>query len=227
MLKNIKAVLFDLDGTLVDSMWIWKSVDEEYFEKKGLVLSSDEIDSFQQELEGMGFTETAVFFKKRFGIEDSLEEIKAAWISMATEKYCNEVPLKDGVKEFLEYLKEQQIPSAICSSNSIELIKMVLKAHEIDNYFTKMITCCDVSASKPEPDVYLAAAKALNVSPENCLVFEDVPKGIEAGRNAGMTVCAVDDAFSASDEKEKKEKADYFIRSYDEIQAKTYERCGV
>ena len=163
MLKNIKAVLFDLDGTLVDSMWIWKSVDEEYFEKKGLVLSSDEIDSFQQELEGMGFTETAVFFKKRFGIEDSLEEIKAAWISMATEKYCNEVPLKDGVKEFLEYLKEQQIPSAICSSNSIELIKMVLKAHEIDNYFTKMITCCDVSASKPAPDVYLAAAKALNV----------------------------------------------------------------
>lgn len=65
MLKNIKAVLFDLDGTLVDSMWIWKSVDEEYFEKKGLVLSSDEIDSFQQELEGMGFTETAVFFKKQ------------------------------------------------------------------------------------------------------------------------------------------------------------------
>ena len=62
MLKNIKAVMFDLDGTLVDSMWIWKSVDEEYFEKKGLVLSSDEIDSFLQEFEGMGYTETAVFF---------------------------------------------------------------------------------------------------------------------------------------------------------------------
>lgn len=70
-------------------------------------------------------------------------------------------------------------------------------------------------------------AEDLGVQPEECLVFEDVPKGIEAGRNAGMTVCAVDDAFSASDEKEKKEKADYFIRSYDEIQAKTYERCGV
>ena len=223
MLKNIKAVLFDLDGTLVDSMWIWKSVDEEYFEKKGLVLSSDEIDSFQQELEGMGFTETAVFFKKRFGIEDSLEEIKAAWISMATEKYCNEVPLKDGVKEFLEYLKEQQIPSAICSSNSIELIKMVLKAHEIDNYFTKMITCCDVSASKPAPDVYLAAAKALNVSPENCLVFEDVPMGILAGKNAGMRVCAVDDWFSRPQDAKKRELADYFIHSYEDITNQTYE----
>ena len=76
MLKNIKAVLFDLDGTLVDSMWIWKSVDEEYFEKKGLVLSSDEIDSFQQELEGMGFTETAVFFKKRFGMCWLLESLR-------------------------------------------------------------------------------------------------------------------------------------------------------
>lgn len=72
MLKNIKAVLFDLDGTLVDSMWIWKSVDEEYFEKKGLVLSSDEIDSFQQELEGMGFTETAVFLKSDL-------ELKIPW----------------------------------------------------------------------------------------------------------------------------------------------------
>ena len=70
-------------------------------------------------------------------------------------------------------------------------------------------------------------AEDLGVQPEEWLVIEDVPKGIEAGRNAGMTVCAVDDAFSASDEKEKKEKADYFISSYDEIQAKTYERCGV
>ena len=223
MLKNIKAVLFDLDGTLVDSMWIWKSVDEEYFEKKGLVLSSDEIDSFQQELEGMGFTETAVFFKKRFGIEDSLEEIKAAWISMATEKYCNEVPLKDGVKEFLEYLKEQQIPSAICSSNSIELIKMVLKAHEIDNYFTKMITCCDVSASKPAPDVYLKAAGQLGAEPSACLVFEDVPMGILAGKNAGMRVCAVDDWFSRPQDAKKRELADYFIHSYEDITNQTYE----
>ncbi len=223
MLKEIKAVLFDLDGTLVDSMWIWKSVDEEYFEKKGLVLSSDEIDSFQQELEGMGFTETAVFFKKRFGIEDSLEEIKSAWISMATEKYCNEVPLKDGVKEFLEYLKEQQIPSAICSSNSIELIKMVLKAHEIDTYFTKMITCCDVAASKPAPDVYLAAAKALKVNPENCLVFEDVPMGILAGKNAGMKVCAVEDGYSKDQIEQKKKLADYYIKDYNEVLNQTFE----
>ena len=80
---------------------------------------------------------------------------------------------------------------------------------------------------KPAPDVYLKVAEDLQVDPRECLVFEDVPKGIEAGKKVGMTVCAVEDACSVSDEVEKREKADYFIRSYDEIKAKTYERCGV
>ena len=75
MLENIKAVIFDLDGTLVDSMWMWKSIDVEYLGKKGIAVPED-IQAFQEELEGMGFTETAVFFKNRFHIEDSLEEIK-------------------------------------------------------------------------------------------------------------------------------------------------------
>ena len=86
-----------------------------------------------------------------------------------------------------------------------------------------MITCCDVSASKPAPDVYLAAAKALNVSPENCLVFEDVPMGILAGKNAGMRVCAVDDWFSRPQDAKKRELADYFIHSYEDITNQTYE----
>ena len=97
MLENIKAVIFDLDGTLVDSMWMWKSIDVEYLGKKGIAVPAD-IQAFQEELEGMGFTETAVFFKNRFQIEDSLEEIKKTWIDMAEEKYCNEVPLKPGVR---------------------------------------------------------------------------------------------------------------------------------
>ena len=75
MLENIKAVIFDLDGTLVDSMWMWKSIDVEYLGRKGIAVPED-IQAFQEELEGMGFTETAVFFKNRFQIEDSLEEIK-------------------------------------------------------------------------------------------------------------------------------------------------------
>ena len=221
MLNNKQAVLFDLDGTLVDSMWLWTAVDETYFAEKGIAVS--EIEEFQKELEGMGFTDTAVFFKEKFGIEDSIDTIKKRWVELAQDKYCNEVPLKEGIKEFLIYLKEKEIPTAICSSNSIQLIQMVLKAHGIEQYCTHSITCCDVAASKPAPDVYLAAASALGVCPENCLVFEDVPMGILAGKQAGMEVCAVEDSYSAGQREEKKKLADYYIENYFQILDHTYE----
>ena len=82
-----------------------------------------------------------------------------------------------------------------------------------------------MAAGKPAPDVYLKVADDLRVSPGECLVFEDVPNGILAGKNAGMEVCAVDDAFSRPDEEEKKRLADYFIHDYYEIRDNTYERC--
>ena len=78
MLENINAVLFDLDGTLVDSMWMWKAVDEEFLAMKGLEVPEN-LEEFQQELEGMGFTETAAYFKERFALPDSLEAIKSTW----------------------------------------------------------------------------------------------------------------------------------------------------
>ena len=216
MLENIKAVIFDLDGTLVDSMWMWKSIDVEYLGRKGIAVPED-IQAFQEELEGMGFTETAVFFKKRFQIEDSLEEIKKTWIFMAEEKYCNEVPLKAGVREFLEELRNRNIRIGISSSNSRELIQAVLKAHGIAEYFDCITTCCEVPNSKPAPDVYLKTAEGLQAEPKDCLVFEDVPMGIMAGKNAGMQVCAVEDAYSKRQEAEKRRLADYYIEDYYEV----------
>lgn len=216
MLKNIKAVIFDLDGTLVDSMWMWKSIDVEYLGKKGIAVPAD-IQAFQEELEGMGFTETAVFFKNRFQIEDSLEEIKKTWILMAEEKYSKEVPLKPGVREFLEELKNRNIPVGISSSNSRDLIVTVLKTHGIEKYFDCITTCCEVPNSKPAPDVYLKTAEGLKAEPKDCLVFEDVPMGIMAGKNAGMQVCAVEDAYSKRQEAEKRRLADYYIEDYYEV----------
>lgn len=216
MLENIKAVIFDLDGTLVDSMWMWKSIDVEYLGRKGIAVPED-IQAFQEELEGMGFTETAVFFKNIFQIEDSLEEIKKTWIFMAEEKYCNEVPLKAGVREFLEELRNRNIRIGISSSNSRELIQVVLKAHGIAEYFDCITTCCEVPNSKPAPDVYLKTAEGLQVEPKDCLVFEDVPMGIMAGKNAGMQVCAVEDAYSKRQEAEKRRLADYYIEDYYEV----------
>lgn len=223
MLEQIKAVIFDLDGTLVDSMWMWRTIDIEYLTNQGIEVPEN-LEAFQEELEGMGFTETAILFKERFKIPDSLEKIKNTWICMSGEKYRNEVPLKPGVKEFLDYLKERNMKIGISSSNSRELIQMVLEAHGILEYFDCITTCCEVKRGKPEPDVYLKTAQGLEVEPEACLVFEDVPMGILAGKRAGMKVCAIDDAYSRKQESQKRELADWYILDYTQLAEKETRR---
>ena len=213
MLTNKRAVLFDLDGTLVDSMWMWKKIDIEYLGQYGY----DVPEGLAVEIEGMSFSETAEYFKKRFQIPEPVESIKARWNEMAYDKYCHEVPLKAGAKNFLEYLKSNDIQTGIATSNSRELAEAVLDAHGITHMFDVILTSCDAKAGKPAPDVYLLAAKRVAVAPHQCLVFEDVPMGILAGKNAGMEVCAVSDEFSKHQESQKKKLADYYIQNYNEV----------
>ena len=213
MLQNKKAVIFDLDGTLVDSMWMWKAIDIEYLGRFGFDLPQ----SLQKDIEGMSFSETAVYFKETFKIPDTLEEIKANWNQMAYDKYTKEVPLKKGVQEFLDYCKDNRILLGIATSNSRELVDATLEALNIKEYFACVMTACEVAKGKPAPDVYLEAAKRCDTMPEHCLVFEDIVAGITAGKAAGMRVCAVDDIYSRHQLEQKKQLADYFIHDYYDI----------
>ncbi len=210
MIKDIQAVIFDLDGSLVDSMWLWKEIDIEYLGKFGFELP----ETLQTEIEGMSFKETAVYIKERFGIPDSIEEMQAEWNDMAWEKYSHVVRLKDGAKEFLDQCREQGIKLGIASSNSRELINACLKSNQVEEYFGCVMSGTDGYKGKPAPDIYLAAAKVLDVNPKYCLVFEDIVAGIQAGKNAGMRVCAVDDLYSKHQEAEKIAAADYYIADY-------------
>jgi beta-phosphoglucomutase-like phosphatase (HAD superfamily) len=97
------------------------------------------------------------------------------------------------------------------------MVDVVLNSLEIEPYFQVITTACEVAAGKPAPDIYLKVADTLKVEPGRCMVFEDVPAGILAGRAAGMKVCAVEDEFSAQMREEKKRLADYFIHDYDEL----------
>ena len=213
MLRDIEAVIFDLDGTLIDSMWVWKSIDMEYLGKRNISVPRE----LNKELEGMSFEEVAEFFKDRFDIEDSVEEIVAEWNKMAWDKYENEVKLKPGVREFLKYLKNNNIKTGIATSNSRSLAKLVLKANNIDKYIDKIVTSTEVSKGKPEPDVYLKAAEELEQNPSTCLVFEDVLNGMIAGKRAHMKVCAVYDEASHASYEEKSKVADYIIDDMTEI----------
>lgn len=212
-LDNIEAVIFDVDGTMVDSMWMWKRIDREYLKKFDIPLP----DTLQAEIEGGSFYETAVYFKERFGITDSVEQIMADWNEMAWEKYEKEVPLKSGVKEFMQLCQKRGIKMGIATSNSRELIKTIERVHGLTEYISCIMTGSEVQKGKPAPDIYLAVADVLQVNPAKCLVFEDLTAGIMAGKSAGMKVCAVQDAYSLDSDKEKRRLADYYIEEFRQV----------
>lgn len=213
MLTGKKAVIFDMDGTLIDSMWVWTKIDDIFLAKYGHEVPED----LHHAIEGMSFTQTAHYFRERFLIEDSIEEIQEEWNRMAFEMYVKQVPLKPGVEHFVKSSKAGGMKLAIATSNSRKLVDAVLKAHNLQNYFDAIVTDDEVCHGKPEPDVYLTAARIVGVKPENCLVFEDICMGIMAGKRAGMEVCAVRDDFSDYQWDEKIKLADYHIETYDEI----------
>lgn len=213
MLENIKAVLFDLDGTLVDSMWVWRQIDIDYSKLKGI----DMPDGLQREVEGMSMLETAAFYKKKMGISDDIETMMHTWNNMAKEMYSSRVPYKKGAEDFLKYLKANKIKTGIATSNSRELLQVVTESLGLHRYIDCFMTANEVAHGKPSPDVYIEVAKRLGVEPKECLVFEDVLPGIMAGQAAGMRVCAVYDVYSAYVTEEKKNLADYYINDYTEI----------
>lgn len=210
ILDKFDAFIFDLDGTLVDSMWMWKNIDIEYLARFNIPYE----ENLQSKIEGMSFTETAIYFKEYFKIEDSIEKIKEDWNEMAYDKYSNDVSLKNGVYVFLEYLKGLNKKMGIATSNSKELTLACINSLKISDFFDCIVTGTDIKKGKPAPDIYLENARLLNVSPDKCLVFEDIPVGLLAGRNAGMSTCSVYDEYSKNVLEKKLELSDYNVIDY-------------
>jgi HAD superfamily hydrolase (TIGR01509 family) len=208
-----EAIIFDLDGTLVDSMWIWKAIDIDFLGKRNMELPND----LQKSIEGMSFTETAIYFKKRFDLNESLEEIKKEWNELAYDYYKNKIKLKKNVKKVLEILKKQGKIIGIGTSNSRMLAELVIKHNGVKEYFDILITSCDVNKGKPSPDVFLKVAEMLNVEPEKCLVFEDTYAGVQAAIRANMDCFAIYDEIASESEEDIIRTATRYLQSYDEI----------
>ncbi|WP_069997976.1 HAD family hydrolase [Cellulosilyticum sp. I15G10I2] len=212
MTEHCKAIIFDLDGTLVDSMWVWPEIDKAYLGQFGITPPY----GMEEELEGLSFTETAAYFKERFNISDSIEAIKDTWNKMAWEFYTEHITLKDGAYEFLKQTYKKGLRMGIATSNSIELVSVILERLAIKDYFHSIRTSCEVEKGKPYPYIYLKVAEDLEVEPEECLVFEDIPNGVIAAKRAGMQVWAINDHQKDDVKKKLREIADRFIYDYQE-----------
>lgn len=211
MLQNIKAVIFDMDGTIIDSMWVWKQVDIDYLKKRNIELPDD----LQKSIGGLSFTETANYFKNRFNLEDSIDEIKNEWTLMVRDYYESAIKAKEGVREFLVYLKNNNFKVGIATSNYSELVEPVLKNNNILEYFDVIVTTCEVPRDKSFPDVFLETAKRLNVMPEECIVFEDTVNAVRGAKLAGMKVVGIYDCHGTCTIKELSEASDHLIESFE------------
>ena len=210
MLNDIKAAIFDLDGTLVDSMWVWSQIDVEYLEIKGYSLP----ENLRNEISHLSFSQTAIYFKNKFNLDDTIEKILEDWHNMAFNYYSTDVKLKLGVKDFLNHLKSFKIKIALATSNSIPLLEACLKNNEIYEYFDSITITDEVSNGKDCPDVYLLAASKLGVNPKDCLVFEDILPAIQGAKAANMKVIAVKDDECLDSKEDLLKYADKYIHSF-------------
>ena len=219
MLSDITTVIFDVDGTIADSMWVWSDIDRQFFKDYGI----KHPEGFEKEIEGKGFSELAHYFKDRFGLKESPWQIMAMWTEMAKDRYAHTVRLKPGFYDLFQHLKKHGYRIGIATSNSYELVSILLRAHGLNGCIDALTSGNEVPVGKPSPEIYLLTAKKLLADPKDCLVFEDISNGILSAKRAGMRVCAVDDPYSKEFEDEKRFLADYYIVHFDQVLEGSYE----
>jgi HAD superfamily hydrolase (TIGR01509 family) len=211
--SKIKGAIFDLDGTVLDSMWVWRQIDIDFLGRRGLAVP----EGYMQDTAHMNFLDAACYTIERFGFHETPEEIMDEWRTMALEAYSTKVPLKPRVRELLERLERQGTKIAVATSADDVLYKAALEHNGVGEILSTVITARQVGRGKAFPDIYLAAADALELPPHECAVFEDILAGIRSAASAGFYTVAVYDSANESQWPEIKAAADMAITDFGEI----------
>lgn len=212
----VKGVIFDADGTLLDSMQIWHELGERYLAKHGVQAEPGLADI----LYPMTLEESSHYLKEKYALDASAAEIACDTVSMLREYYLKEVTLKPGVIELLDYLKKHNVPMIVATSSEKDILEKTFQRLQIAGYFCGMLTSTEVGCSKRDPTIYLEAAKKLGSKPEETVVFEDVLHGILAAKSAGFVTVAVADFSNKGDEAILRTNANYYINDFTEAALK-------
>lgn len=212
-IDSYDGVIFDLDGTLIDSMGVWSQIDVDFLGKRGFEVPMD----YMTAITPMGFEATADYTIKRFNLNETREDLIKEWHDMAIEAYSYYVKLKPGAKEYVEYLHKNGKIMAVATASDMRLVEPVLKNNNIFHYFQNITTVKEVNRGKGFPDIYDMIARKMNISTEKCIVFEDILAGIKGAKAGGYTTIGVYDVHSCENQEQLKNECNKYICDFKEM----------
>ena len=192
-MMQIRGAIFDMDGTLTDSMQVWSTIGSDFIKSLGKVPAED----IDRRFTTMSSYEAVEFMQREYNIPGSREEITEGINRLVEKNYLEKVPLKPGTEGFLRYLDEKGIPMCVATATDEYLADAALTRLGIRNYFKGILTSRSVGVGKTEPKIFLEAARLLGTEPAETAVFEDSIVAIKTANAAGFYTAAVmDDSFA-------------------------------
>ena len=208
----IKGAIFDLDGTLVDSMFIWDSFGDDYLRTLGKEPKENLTETFKT----FTLEQAAEYYRAQYGVTLSVGEIVDGVNEMVTEIYRTKVALKNGVLEFLRDLQSKGVKMCVATVTDRPIVEDVLVRLGIRDFFTEIFTCAEVGHNKETPHIYRAAFEVLGTRKEETVVFEDALHALMTAKNDGFPVAAVYDKHELR-QTEMKANGDYYITDYETV----------
>lgn len=214
ILGEFEAAVFDLDGTLLDSMYFWNHIDEMFLKEVGI----DEVpEDYLLAIAHLGAEETAKYTKERFGLDMTPDEMMKIWFDEALDFYRNRVTLKPGAYDYLQKLRSSGVKLAVATASEEALYLPAIRRTGIEDFFGAFATVDECVRKKGFPDVYRLACRRLSVPESAAVVFEDIYIAVKGAKAGGFRTVGVYDETSARDAESIKATADLFIRDFREL----------
>lgn len=204
------AAIFDLDGTLLNSMDIWEQIDIAFLQKRNLPVPTN----YVTEICARSFEEAAQYTIELFGLSETADDIIREWNDMASYEYAHNVKLLPHALDYLLHLKSLGIKLAVATGLPKEMFLPCLENNSVLGMFDVLCSTDEVRRGKEFPDVFELAAKRLQTAPERCIVFDDVLPAVKSAKQANMIVCGVYDKYSDHHRAEIERIADYYIQDF-------------
>lgn len=191
----IRGVIFDVDGVLLNSMPVWENLGELYLSRLGIEAEK----GLGNILFAMSLEEGADYLISHYGLDKTPEEIIKGLNCEVQDFYENRVPLKEGVRQYLQEFRDRKIPMVIATSGDRRNAQAALERLKVFSYFQGIFTCSEIGSSKSQPDIYYAAALQIDTEPSDTWVFEDALHALRTAQKAGFKTVGVYDRASARD----------------------------